>query len=103
MELKMKAISVRQPWANLISWGQKSIEVRTWTTEHRGDLLIVSSANPKIAPAGTFHDAEDYRSQFPDGRIGSDPTLATPEIGKQLFEASVRHIGQVYEEFMAVR
>jgi hypothetical protein len=48
----IKALSVRQPWANLIASGAKTIETRSWPTAHRGDLLIVSSRNPKIAPAG---------------------------------------------------
>jgi len=40
----MKALSVRQPYANQILSGQKSIEVRSWPTRHRGELLIVSCA-----------------------------------------------------------
>lgn len=48
----MKAISVKQPWANLIASGEKSIETRTWHTDYRGPLLIVSSRIPPIAPAG---------------------------------------------------
>ena len=39
----LKALSVKQPWAWLISAGVKTIETRTWATEYRGDLLIVSS------------------------------------------------------------
>lgn len=49
---RMKAISVRQPAANKIASGEKTIEIRTWSTHYRGDLLIVSSASPKIEPAG---------------------------------------------------
>lgn len=37
---------------------------------------------PKIAPEGEFSDAADYRTTFPDGRIGSDPGQASPEKGK---------------------
>ncbi len=48
----MKALSVKQPWANMIASGEKSIETRTWSTEYRGDLLIVSSKKPPISPAG---------------------------------------------------
>jgi hypothetical protein len=48
----MKALSVRQPWANLIAAGDKSIETRRWATDHRGPLLIVSSKVPRIEPAG---------------------------------------------------
>ncbi len=39
----MKAISLRQPWATLVADGVKSIETRTWPTNYRGPLLIVSS------------------------------------------------------------
>ncbi|OGC54096.1 hypothetical protein A2797_02550 [candidate division WWE3 bacterium RIFCSPHIGHO2_01_FULL_48_15] len=48
----MKAISLKQPWANYIASGQKTIETRKWPTKHRGKLLIVSSKSPNIAPAG---------------------------------------------------
>lgn len=36
----MKALSVRQPWAELIARGTKTIEVRSWRTTHRGPLLL---------------------------------------------------------------
>jgi len=49
---KMMAISVRQPWANMIASGEKTIETRVWGTDYRGPLLIVSSKNPPIAPVG---------------------------------------------------
>lgn len=48
----MRALSVRQPWANLIAAGLKTIETRTWATSYRGELLIVSSLKPNIEPAG---------------------------------------------------
>lgn len=40
-----KALSVRQPFAFLIVSGQKTIENRTWSTSHRGKLLIHASRN----------------------------------------------------------
>ncbi|MBU1173674.1 MAG: ASCH domain-containing protein [Proteobacteria bacterium] len=48
----MKALSVKQPWANLIATGRKTIETRTWSTKYRGDILIVSSKVPRIDPYG---------------------------------------------------
>jgi len=39
----MKAISVRQPWADLIRLKLKRLEIRSWTTEYRGDVLICAS------------------------------------------------------------
>ena len=41
----MRALSVRQPWAELIAQGKKKIEYRTWQRSFRGDLLIVSSVS----------------------------------------------------------
>lgn len=48
----IKALSIKQPWANLLASGKKTIETRLWPTEYRGPLLIVSSKAPKIHPAG---------------------------------------------------
>lgn len=42
----MKALSIKQPWANLIVTGKKTIETRTRNTKYRGPLLIVSSKIP---------------------------------------------------------
>lgn len=42
----MKAINIKQPWAQLIARGIKKIEVRTWQTKHRGPLMIISSQAP---------------------------------------------------------
>ena len=47
-----KAISLKQPWANLVIQGKKTIETRKWNTHYRGDLVICSSKSPKIHPAG---------------------------------------------------
>lgn len=52
MPILVKALSIKQPWANLIVHGEKTIETRTWPTSYRGDLLIVSSKKPSIPPAG---------------------------------------------------
>lgn len=39
----MKALSVRQPWAWLLSTGWKNVENRTWPTSFRGRFLIHAS------------------------------------------------------------
>ncbi len=48
----MKAISLKQPWANLVASGKKTVETRKWKTNYRGDLVICSSKKPNIHPAG---------------------------------------------------
>jgi len=50
---------------------------------------VPAPLEPKIAPTGPIRDALDYRARFPDGRIGSDPLLASPETGRQLIDAAV--------------
>lgn len=71
----MKAISIKQPWAKLIAQGHKTVEVRSWQTSYRGDLLICSSAKPenflkivkgKVNSEGHFCEceADNYWSDF---------------------------------------
>ena len=44
----VKCLTVRQPWAWLLVNGFKDIENRSWTTKHRGPLLI--HASQQLAP-----------------------------------------------------
>ena len=57
--------------------------------------------DPPVAKKGGFTDAEDYRRNFPDGRIGSNPALATPEAGKRLYEAAVASAAEDYAKWVA--
>jgi creatinine amidohydrolase len=53
------------------------------------------------APAYTgIHDADDYRRRYPDGRIGSLPSLSTPEHGRRFYETSVREVSEAYQKFL---
>lgn len=65
---------------------------------------------PHAAPSGTppsgsspagFHDARAFRRRYPDGRIGSDPSLARPEHGRRLVEASVEALSDTWRDLMA--
>ncbi len=42
----MKAVSIKQPWAQLIALGIKPIENRTWPTKFRGRIYIHASGKP---------------------------------------------------------
>lgn len=57
-----------------------------------------AALSPERAPTGGFRDAADYRRQFPDGRIGSNPGLARVEDGGRILEAAV---GDTLEDFEA--
>jgi len=56
---------------------------------------------PHVAPkSGGFFEAADYRARFPDGRIGSAPSLSSPEHGKRIYEASVEDMIEAYRAFL---
>jgi len=61
----MKALSIRQPWAELILQGRKTIELRTWQTHYRGRIAIHASQTVReeactaygLDPAGVVRGA----------------------------------------------
>ncbi|HUC08933.1 MAG TPA: creatininase family protein [Stellaceae bacterium] len=57
--------------------------------------------DPPIAPYGDFTDAADYRRKFPDGRIGANSALATPEAGKRLYDTAVAGLAKDYGSWIA--
>lgn len=78
-ENKMKALSLKQPWAELIVSGKKTIEVRNWNTKFRGEFLVHASKNTNvekekefgyknletgcIVGKATLIDVKDYKSE----------------------------------------
>lgn len=65
------------------------------------DAIKTAEMTPKIAPSARYTDAEDYREKFPDGRIGSDPSLANPTDGKKLVELSSKGLIEDFAAFVA--
>ncbi|MCA3247577.1 MAG: creatininase family protein [Tagaea sp.] len=55
---------------------------------------------PEVAPRGEFTDAADYRRNFPDGRIGSNPNLASIEAGQRLWDAAVADLAEDLKAFV---
>lgn len=45
--MKVKVISILQPWASLVVLGHKHIETRSWNTKHRGEIYIHASQSNK--------------------------------------------------------
>lgn len=66
----MKAISIREPWATLITHYGKRCENRTWPTDYRGPILIHASHTMYIAVGRRtepYQDAwEGMRELLPD-------------------------------------
>lgn len=36
----LRALSLWQPWASLVAWGEKRLETRHWSTSYRGPIAI---------------------------------------------------------------
>ncbi|MCI7403953.1 MAG: ASCH domain-containing protein [Pyramidobacter sp.] len=60
MTVAIKGLSVRQPWANQIVCGTKTVEWRSWATKYRGPLLICSTAQPDSRFRAMCKDYPEY-------------------------------------------
>jgi creatinine amidohydrolase len=49
-----------------------------------------------------IYGAIDFRRRYPDGRMGSNPALATPEHGQQFYELAVKELSNNYLQFVAL-
>jgi creatinine amidohydrolase len=68
---------------------------------YQPDFIKQAQMSPKIAPKNKgFYDSDDYRRRFADGRIGSDPSLSSPEDGKRLYEVAVEDMVDIYRAFV---
>jgi creatinine amidohydrolase len=56
--------------------------------------------SPEVAGGHKIYSATDFRNRYPDGRMGSNPALATPEHGKQFYEVAVKELSNGYLEFV---
>jgi len=54
------------------------------------DAIKAANYAPQIAGSGPIREALDFRARHPDGRMGSDPGLATPEKGGELVALAVQ-------------
>jgi hypothetical protein len=62
---KLKAISIRQPWAWLIVNGYKDVENRIWAANVRGRVLIhVGASKSDTNPEALVYDPSRKRCQW---------------------------------------
>lgn len=57
--------------------------------------------SPDVSNDHRIYGAADFRRRYPDGRMGSNPALATPDHGKQFYELAVKELSNSYLEFLA--
>jgi hypothetical protein len=67
------ALSLRQPWAALVTHGHKSIEIRRWSTARRGRILIHASKTADPRPQAWRRLPDDLRDSAAQlgGIVGS--------------------------------
>lgn len=65
------------------------------------DAIKTANYAPQIAPTGPIREAGDFRARYADGRMGSDPALATPEKGGELVKLAAESLLNEVAEFDA--
>ena len=68
----MKALTVKQPWAQLIIEGYKEYEFRSWKTNYRGKILIHAGKNLENEMLVRF---QDYKLNYTLGAIVGEAEL----------------------------
>lgn len=95
---KVKAISRELYADNEGSHATPSEVSLTWAVYP--EAVRKAKLDPEVAPRGEFTDAADYRRNFPDGRIGSNPNLASIEAGQRLWDAAVADLADDLKAFV---
>ena len=70
------------------------------TLHLESSLLPKQRPLPVSAPAGPIYGPEDFRLRYPDGRMGSEPFLASAQDGKTLLEKAVSELSNELSIFL---
>lgn len=50
-----------------------------------------------------IYGATNFRNHYPDGRMASNPALATPEDGEKFYQLAVKELTQSYQQFLETK
>ncbi len=64
------------------------------------DSIKTAYLDPNVPSGYPIYSAAEFRRSYPDGRMGSNPALATPDHGRQLYELAVKDLSRQYLEFL---
>ncbi|HEY9817412.1 MAG TPA: creatininase family protein [Candidatus Obscuribacterales bacterium] len=64
------------------------------------DSIKTTYLDPNVSSGYPIYSAAEFRRRYPDGRMGSNPALATPDHGRQLYELAVKDLSRQYLEFL---
>jgi hypothetical protein len=79
---RVPALSIRQPWAELIVSGKKTIEIRSWYTEYRGLLWIHTGLKSDPQLERQF----GLQKPFVGGYVGSVVLTAVNPLDRERWE-----------------
>ena len=81
----MKVLTIKQPFASLITEGYKEYEFRTWKTKYRGDILIHAG---KTVDKKAMEKFKDYNLTYPTGciiaKVNITDCIKIDEVAKNL-------------------
>jgi len=64
------------------------------------NAIKTAPLDPLKPSPGGIYSAPDFRRRYPDGRMGSNPALATPEQGQRFYEMAVQEMATAYQNFL---
>lgn len=64
------------------------------------DSIKQAELAAEVNKGHAIYAAADFRRRYPDGRMGSNPALATPEHGQRFYEAAVAELSESYRSFL---
>ena len=64
------------------------------------EVIKLAPLSPSVGSGYKIYGSTNFRERYPDGRMGSNPALATPEHGKQFYELAVKELSNGYLEFL---
>ena len=64
------------------------------------EAIKQAALSQEVASGHPIYSAADFRHRYPDGRMGSNPALATPEHGEQFYQLAVKELSDAYIKFV---
>ena len=96
--IRIKVLTLKQPWATLVAEGIKKYEFRSWKTNYRGRILIHAGAGIDKEDMAKF---KDLNLEFPSKRIIAeveieDCLLLDEELNKKIINENNIAYGSKY-------
>ena len=88
----MKTLTIKQPWASLITEGYKKYEFRSWKTNYRGKILIHAGLSLEKDVQERF---KNYNLDYKLGYIIGEAEIVDCILVDEKFNESLRNIDPI--------